>query len=141
VAEDESSETEYAGKRLGLPMHGPGSVASWLRRAIALLIDWFACQGVAALITGGRSFQAGVFDWYTPAVFLVEASLLTALLGGSFGQLIMRIVVVRLDGHRLNLIAATLRTALILLVIPPVVFNRDHRGLHDLAVGSIVRQR
>ena len=29
------------------------------------------------------------------------------------------------------------RTFLICLVIPPVVFNRDNRGLHDLAVGTI----
>ncbi len=48
---------------------------------------------------------------------------------------------VRLDGRRLNIVAATLRTVLILLIIPPVVFNRDNRGLHDLAVGSIVLRR
>jgi hypothetical protein len=29
------------------------------------------------------------------------------------------------------------RTFLIVLVIPPLVFNRDGRGLHDLAVDSI----
>ncbi len=93
------------------------------------------------MIWSGYNLHPGVFDWYTPLVFLVEASVLTALLGGSFGQLILRIVAVRLDGRRLNIVAATLRTLLILLLIPPLVFNRDNRGLHDLAVGSIVLRR
>jgi len=140
VSEDGSTEPEYAGQRLGLPMHGPGSVATWLRRVGALLIDWLACEGVAAVISNGRSFT-GVGDLYTPLVFLVEASVLTALVGGSFGQLILRIQVVQLDGRRLNIVAALLRTVLILLVIPPVVFNRDNRGLHDLVARSIVLQR
>ncbi len=141
VTEDAPDDFRYAGERLGRPEDGPGSVATWLRRVIALLIDWLACEGVAAMIWSGYNLHPGVFDWYTPLVFLVEASVLTALLGGSFGQLILRIVAVRLDGRRLNIVAATLRTLLILLLIPPLVFNRDNRGLHDLAVGSIVLRR
>ena len=33
------------------------------------------------------------------------------------------------------------RTALICLVVPPLVFNRDNRGLHDLAFGTIALRR
>ena len=141
VTEDESTEPTYPGERLGLPENGPGSVASWPRRFAALIIDWLACEGVAALIWSGANIRVNAGDWYTPLVFLVEVSVLTALLGGSFGQLVMRIVVVQLNGRRLNIVAAILRTVLILLVIPPVVFNRDNRGLHDLAVRSVVVRR
>jgi uncharacterized RDD family membrane protein YckC len=74
-------------------------------------------------------------------VLLVEATVLTTLLGGSFGQLALRIVVVRLDGRPVNLLQALGRTALICLVVPPLIFNRDNRGLHDLAFGTIALNR
>jgi uncharacterized RDD family membrane protein YckC len=59
----------------------------------------------------------------------------------SFGQLAVRIVVVRLDNRPVSILNALVRTVLICLVIPPVVFNRDNRGLHDLAVGTITLNR
>jgi uncharacterized RDD family membrane protein YckC len=46
--------------------------------------------------------------------------------------------VVRLNGQRLDAARALLRAVLIALVIPPLVFQPDGRGLHDLAVGSLV---
>src|SRR3712207_9567157 len=45
-----SGEQLYAGQRLGLPEDGPGSVASWGRRIVALFIDWIASPLVAAVI-------------------------------------------------------------------------------------------
>ena len=33
------------------------------------------------------------------------------------------------------------RTFLICLVIPPIVFNPDRRGIHDLVVGTIALER
>jgi uncharacterized RDD family membrane protein YckC len=83
----------------------------------------------------------GLDQFATMGVFLLEATFLTALLGGSFGQLVMRVVVVRLDGKPVNVLQAFLRTLLICLVIPPVVFNRDQRGLHDLAVKTVTLRR
>lgn len=83
----------------------------------------------------------GLNRWATMGVFLVEATFLTALLGGSFGQLLVRVVVVRLDGKPVTVLHAFLRTLLICLVIPPLVFNRDQRGLHDLAVKTVTLRR
>jgi len=74
-------------------------------------------------------------------VFLVEATALTALLGGSFGQLALRLAVVRVDGGPVTLLHALVRTALICVVVPPLVFNRDNRGLHDLLVGTVTLRR
>ena len=74
-------------------------------------------------------------------VFLVEAGVLTALVGGSFGQLVLRVAVVRLDRRPVNLLVALLRTLLICLVVPPVIYNRDRRGLHDLVAGTITVRR
>jgi uncharacterized RDD family membrane protein YckC len=134
--------TEYAGARLGYPLTGPGSVASWLRRVAALFIDWFASQLVAGFIFGSEVWTGHGAEQLTVfGVFIAETAVLVALVGGSFGQLAVRIAVVRLDGSRLSLLSAVLRSVLICLVIPAVVFNRDNRGLHDLAVGSVVVER
>lgn len=40
---------EYPGHRLGLPQHGPGSIAGFGRRTAALLVDWLIAYGLAAL--------------------------------------------------------------------------------------------
>ncbi len=136
----------YPGERLGLPPTGPGSVAGWGRRFAALLVDWVASTLVAALVFGYQWFgaTAGEQGWVgaTPLlVFLLEAAFLTAVAGGSFGQLALRVTVVHLDGRPVNLLEALLRTLLILLVVPPLVFNRDQRGLHDMAVKSVTIRR
>jgi uncharacterized RDD family membrane protein YckC len=62
---------------------------------------------------------------------------LTSLAGGSAGQLLLRIRVVRTDGSRLDPARVLLRTVLICLVVPPVVYNPDQRGLHDLATDAV----
>jgi uncharacterized RDD family membrane protein YckC len=121
-------------------------VAGWSRRFAALVLDWVASTLVAAFAFGYGWFgaTAGEQGWVslTPhLVFLLEATFLTALLGGSFGQLLLRVVVVRLDGKPVNVLHAFVRTLLILLVIPPLVFNRDQRGLHDMAVNTVTLRR
>ena len=99
------ADESYPGQRLGLPAKGHGSLASWGARILALIIDWAVCTGVAVALFGtgvvtGRGWRA----FMTLATFFVESTLLCWLAGGSFGQLICRIAVVRLDrqpiGHR-----------------------------------------
>ncbi|MBY9073859.1 RDD family protein [Nocardioides sp. WL0053] len=128
----------YPGQRLGLPAEGPGSVAGWGRRILALVLDWFASMLVVAAFIGTDVWTGrGLAQWAPMTVFLLEATLLTPLMGGSFGQLVCRVAVVRVDGKPVNVLHALLRTALICLVVPPLVFNRDQRGLHDLAVKTV----
>ena len=132
----------YAGQRLGLPESGRGSVASWGRRILALCVDWFASILVAGAIVGpGVMSSRGWEAWMPLLVFLVEGSVLTPLVGGSFGQLLLRVAVVRLDRRPVNLLVAVLRTLLICLVVPPVIYNRDRRGLHDLVAGTVTVRR
>lgn len=117
-------------------------MAGWGRRFLALLVDWTASTLVVAAFIGTAVWTGtGLTQWATMGVFLLEATVLTALLGGSFGQLVCRVSVVRIDGRPVNLLQALLRTFLICLVVPPLVFNRDQRGLHDLAVNTITLQR
>jgi len=48
------------------------------------------------------------------------------------------IAVMRLDGGRVTLPAVVVRTFLLLLFVPAVIYDRDRRGLHDKAAGSVV---
>lgn len=134
------SDSQYPGHRLGLPETGSGSAAGWGRRIGALFIDWLASNFVAYVIvqsTGTSLLQ----EWVTLAVFFAEVSLFTGLVGGSFGQLAVRVGIVRIDGRQLTILNAMVRTFLICLVIPPIVFNPDRRGIHDLVVGTIALER
>ena len=77
----------------------------------------------------------------TLGFFAAELTLFTWIAGASFGQRIVGLAVVRLDGERLGLLGALLRSVAICLVIPPLVWDRDSRGLHDRWVGTAVVRR
>jgi uncharacterized RDD family membrane protein YckC len=119
--------------------HPANETASWGRRLLALVVDWLACTGITVLVLGPDGWSSSnVSGFYTLGIFVLEAGAFTAMLGGSFGQLMTRLRVVRLDGARLGLLPALARSAMIALVIPPLVFKPDGRGLHDLVTGSRV---
>lgn len=139
----EAVEQSWPGQRLGLPSAGPGAVAGWGRRIVAIVIDWMLSTLAASAFTGRSVLTPaeGVDRWLPLAIFAAEVYVLTVTLGGSAGQLVMRIHVQRLGGGRLDPVRTLLRTLLTLLVIPAVVYNRDQRGLHDLAADSVVVRR
>jgi uncharacterized RDD family membrane protein YckC len=115
-----------------------GQPASWGRRILALFVDWFACLAVVRLLTATGVIAGDPNGFGTLALYVIESALLTATVGGSFGKLVTRLRVVRMDGQPrpIGLIQALLRQVLVALVIPPLVFKPDGRGLHDLAVRS-----
>jgi uncharacterized RDD family membrane protein YckC len=114
--------------------------ASWGRRILALLVDWLLCTLVVIAIFGldeytkPGSFASGA----VLIVFVVESGLMTWLGGGSAGKLLTGLCVVPADGHlrRLSPVKAIGRQVLVALVIPPLVFRPDGRGLHDLFAGT-----
>lgn len=113
--------------------------ASWGRRLLALFVDWLASIGVVVFAIGIDGYSTDPYaGWLILGVFVLESSVLTALMGGSFGQLATRLRVVRADGsgRPITLPRAVLRQVLVALVLPPLVYRPDGRGLHDLLVGS-----
>ena len=118
----------------------PIETASWGRRIIALFVDWLASMLVVVVVLGpGGWSENQASGFYTLVVFALESSVLTAVAGGSFGKLATRLRVVRNDGsgRPVGLLRALLRQVMVCLVIPPLVFRPDGRGLHDLAAGSV----
>lgn len=104
-------------------------------RVIALFIDWFAALLISKVLVGTP--DSALESFATLGIFFLEVTVFTWLMGASFGQ---RIVGLRVVGRRrrLGLIASALRTLLICLAIPPLIWDADGRGLHDKAVDSVV---
>ncbi|MFD9428939.1 MULTISPECIES: RDD family protein [unclassified Streptomyces] len=119
----------YRGKRLGLPEEGPGAVAPLGRRFGALFIDWSLCMLIAyGLLARGDQQAAG--NWAL-GVFLVLSVLTVGTIGSTPGKRILGLRVVAEGGGRLGSGRVILRSVLLLLVIPALVWDRDGRGLHD----------
>jgi uncharacterized RDD family membrane protein YckC len=105
----------------------PGQIAGMGRRFVALTLDWMMSWAVGSLF-----FTQNTRQLWIPAVLFFQVVLLTVTTGSSAGQKIFRLSVVRYPQLTpVGLGATLIRTLLILLVIPAVVFDRDGRGLHD----------
>lgn len=113
-----------------------------MSRITALVLDWAICTALAVLALGLPALTA--YDWRRWAVlvlFFAESAALTAITGASAGQLLAGITVARLDGKRLGVPRAIARAALVSLAIPALVVGANRRGLHDVAVGTVVVTR
>lgn len=142
-----SEEFRYPGSRLGLPEDGPGSVASWGRRLLALLVDWLIAALIASALTGRPMWAGGNnYNLMHTTVFFAMSAILTGLIGSTIGHRLcgLRVLPVR-DSKTFpvqpGLIAGVIRSLLICLVIPAAIFDRERRGLHDLAAKTIVVRR
>ncbi|MFS3130528.1 RDD family protein [Nocardioides sp. Bht2] len=113
--------------------------ASWAQRVLALLIDWIASTLVVIAFLGVDGWSENpMAEFYVLGVFVLESALFTALTGASFGKLICRLRVVNVDGsgRPVNLLHCLIRQVMVALVIPPLVFRPDGRGLHDMVAKS-----
>lgn len=124
--------------RLGLPENGPGSVSGLGRRILAFFVDYFASMAVAHLIGADLDPLSNPFRILTLEVMFAEIALLTALTGSSFGQRLLGIQVAKLDLTRVDPVRVIARTAMIFLVVPAAIWDRDTRGLHDRLLGTVV---
>lgn len=135
TAEDMGVDFGYRGRRLGLPEEGPGSIARFGRRLAALCIDWALCLLIAyGLLSGGRAQSAS--NWAL-VVFAVLSLLTVGTVGFTPGKRMLGLRVVAEGGGRLSLPRVVLRTLLLVVVIPAVVWDRDGRGLHDRLARSV----
>lgn len=136
----ERADDDARGARLGLPADGPGSVAGTGRRVAAFAVDAVGSGLVARLVdpvdVHGR---LGASVGLLPVVVLTVVTVVGLLLAGQTpGMRLLGLRVARLDGTRLGFVPVCVRTALLLLLLPAVVFDRDGRGLHDRAAGVVV---
>ncbi|MET0524406.1 MAG: RDD family protein [Nocardioides sp.] len=114
--------------------------ASWPRRIRALFVDWTLSTFIVIAIIGLDEYSeiGALSTLYVNLVYVVEASVLTWFAGGSFGKILTGLRVVPVDGRvrPLNPLKVVVRQLMIVLVIPPLVFRPDGRGLHDMFAGT-----
>ncbi|GAB3601927.1 RDD family protein [Microbacterium aureliae] len=124
------SVQQYPGERLGMPREGAGSLARVGRRVAALFLDY----GAAYLLSG-------FFGWDALAILTIFAIIQIVFiptLQGSPGHRLFGMRLVRLDGAWTGLWRPILRTLLLILVIPALIWDADQRGLHDKAAGTVL---
>ena len=119
-------------------MATPGEVAGIGRRVAAICLDWLASILLSRVFFGQVAYGSAEGSISVLLLFAAEVIIFTWLMSASFGQKIMGISVLQVGGGRLSLWRIILRTLLICLVIPALVYDSTGRGLQDRAVGSSV---
>lgn len=127
-----TTATEWPGKRLGLPASGPRSIGRLGRRLAALAIDWLVASGVTALIFGVEA------QLQTVGIFAILQIVFISTLSGSLGHLIVGLRLVPLEPRWIGIIKPIVRTLLLSIVIPAVIWDTDQRGLHDKIAGTVL---
>lgn len=132
-----AASANWPGERFGLPEAGPRSLARLGRRLAAVAIDWAIAYGLSWLF-----FPKIVADpqspWLTPSIFGVLQVIFLLFFNGSVGHLLLRMRVVPVRGGAMAPWRPIVRTALLCLGIPALIWDRDQRGLHDRLAGTVL---
>lgn len=133
-------------------------MATFPRRMVAVLIDWLLCQLIAYgafSVSWGEGGPAGLVPL---AVFYVENILLVSTLGTTVGQRLLGLQVRSALSERPVLVRAWVdrspslgtlggapgfkkafaRSVLLCLFVPALIPDRDGRGMHDRAAGTVI---
>jgi len=137
VDASKSGRSEPAGDAAagrGLPAAGSGAAAGFGRRLAALVVDGVLCVLVAALFTRPAAPRL-----WSALVLFVEYTFFVGLFAQTPGMRLLRIACVRIGtGGPIGIPRAALRATLLQLFVPAVMLDRDGRGWHDKAAGSVV---
>ena len=129
---------EYPGRRLGLPQRGPGSIGRFGRRLVAIIVDWTICQLLAFVLFRVEPGHGGPTSFVPLVIFAVENLLLVGTLGFTVGHRLVGLRVLSMSGRRASIVQALVRTVLLCLAVPALIWDRDGRGLHDKAAGTLI---
>jgi uncharacterized RDD family membrane protein YckC len=130
------TDQRWPGERLGLPESGPRSIARPGRRIAALAIDWAIASALSLAFFRSGPWQTDGF--ITLGLFAGIQLLFLLVLNGGVGHLLLGMRVVPLNPGRLAPWRAIVRTLLVCLFVPAVIWDADQRGLHDRAAGTLL---
>lgn len=119
------------GSTWGLPASGPGSVAPVPLRLASYAIDWSVCALASALLTD----RGIALVW---PLFTGMSIVLLSLFGVTIGQFVLRLRVQPVAMRWPMPVRAVVRTVLLLLFIPTLIWNRDGQPLQDVVAGTAV---
>jgi hypothetical protein len=104
------------------------------RRIAAVSIDLGLCAIVSWVFFFGVEFAS-------LTIFAIEQIVFLITLGGGIGHLAMGLRLVTLQGAHCGVWRPILRTALLCLLIPAFIWDRDQRGMHDVFSGTVLIRR
>jgi uncharacterized RDD family membrane protein YckC len=120
-------------------------MATFPRRLVAIFIDWMACSAIVYAAMGVPwGGLTGPAAFLPLGLFAVENLFLVGTLGSTLGHRVLGLQVHRVDAMRAQrpsmpgLRSALIRTVLLCLVLPVVIWDEHGRGLHDRAAGTVI---
>jgi len=129
----------HRGTRLGLPPDGPGALAGAGLRIAAFAVDALLSTLAAGLFTAPELPRL-----WSLLAFGCEYAFFAATFGQTPGMAVCRLGLTRVDAAAAGTVAgvglwrAAVRTVLLILLVPAVVFDADGRGMHDRVTGTAV---
>ncbi|WP_308464743.1 RDD family protein [Rathayibacter soli] len=123
--------SRFPGERLGLPESGSHSVARAGRRFAGIAIDW-----AIAVVFSVAFFHYDGFA--TMIVFVVLQIVFIPTIGGSIGHRLLGLRVVPIAGGWVGPWRPIVRSVLLAVVIPAVIWDSDQRGFHDKVAGTVL---
>jgi len=130
-----AAPSTWPGERLGVPREGRGSIGRPGRRIGALAIDWALALLIALFVA---PYESPLHAWYTLGVFVVMQVLFIPTIGGSIGHRLAGLHVVPMAGGWIGLWRPIVRSLLLALVVPALIWDSDQRGLHDRIAGTVI---
>ncbi|MFF2369259.1 RDD family protein [Agromyces sp. NPDC058110] len=127
--------SRWPGERLGLPDEGPNSVGRVGRRIVALLIDWGVAILIALLFA---PYSSLLHSWLTLGIFVLMQVVFIPTIGGSVGHRLMGLRIIPIAGGWVGLWRPVVRTLLLAIVVPALVWDSDQRGFHDKVAGTVL---
>lgn len=130
----------YRGEAIGLPSTGRGSLTTIGPRLGAYLTDAVAAAVLAALFTPHGAGVAGKLPGlYSLIPFVLDYVVGVLVAGRTLGMFLFGLRLIRVDkAEAIGPRRILLRTVLLLLLVPAIVFDRDGRGMHDRLTDSAV---
>lgn len=83
-------------------------------------------------------YESVAYTWVTPLVFAALQIVFIPTIGGSPGHRLLGMHVVAVEGGWVGFVRPIVRTGLLLLVLPALVWDSDQRGFHDKVARTVL---
>jgi uncharacterized RDD family membrane protein YckC len=128
--------SRWPGERLGLPDQGPLSVGRAGRRMLGLLIDYALAMALAFTV-----FRYTFLDYngfVVTGTYVLLQVVFIPTIGGSIGHRLVGLRVIPLAGGWVGPWRPIVRSVLLGLAFPALVWDSDQRGFHDKVAGTVL---
>lgn len=107
------------------------------RRIAAIAIDW-AIATVISYAFFSHGSWADLNSWATTIVFVVMQVVFIPTIGGGIGHRLLGLRVVPVRGGWVGVWRPIVRSVLLAVVVPALVWDSDQRGFHDKVAGTVL---